>query len=132
MKYLLVCATALIAVLLLLTGCPEEEEPLLAHVYGYMRNESDSSGVDSITLRIQDIDPEQLDHIRERQTITATADSLAGHFEMDSVCYGTSKMQGIGYVTIIVDSTSNPGWPTQYWQPDIYGAIDTVILYLSH
>lgn len=131
MKYLTLCLLAVITILFL-PRCSEDEEPLLAHVYGYVRNESDSSGVNSITLRIRDIDPENVEDIRERETITRTEDSLAGYFEMDSVCYGTSNMQGIGYVTIIVDSTTNPGWPTQYWQPDVYGAVDTVILYISH
>ncbi|MBA7664264.1 hypothetical protein ES703_72321 [subsurface metagenome] len=56
--------------------------------------------------------------------------SFPGFFEMDSVCYGTTKQQG-RIVFIVIDSTENPGWPSQGWYPDIYGDVDTIILYIN-
>jgi len=116
---------------LLVLQCAETAEPLVCHVYGWVKKESDSTGVDGIILRLRDIDPYNTEQSRERLITTATIDSMPGSFEVDSICYGTSKMQGTGFVTIFLDSTSNPGWPNQYWHPDIYGAVDTVILYIT-
>lgn len=125
----IVLLSILLAVITL--NCTEEEEPLICYLYGWVKRETDSTGVNDLLLRIRDINPNDVNQWRERNTTTRTEDSIPGFFEMDSVCYGTSKMQGIGYVTIIVDNDSNPGWTTQYWQPNVYGAIDTVILYIK-
>ena len=48
---------------------------------------------------------------------------------MDSVCYGTTKRQG-NLVFIGIDETENPGWPSQFYTPDIFGAVDTVYVYI--
>ena len=118
-------------IFMFLMNCTDEGEPLIGHVYGWVRNEVDSAGVNDIILRIRDINPYNLEQMRNRTATTMTEDSVDGFFEIDSVCYGTTKMQGIGYVTVFVDSINNPGWPNQLWQPDIWGETDTVILYIT-
>lgn len=110
--------------------CAIEEEPYLCHLYGYVLSENDSIGVNNLLLRIWHINPDDVSQLVVLDTVrTHTENSLPGFFERDSVCYGTSKKQG-RYVRIVVDSTYNPGWPSQYWTPGIYGEVDTVTLYI--
>ncbi len=113
-------------------NCGEEKEELFfSHLFGYIRRQVDSTGVNDLLLRIRDIDPDDYSQARERSTTTTHNDSLNGFFEMDSVLYGTSKMQGVGYVIIIVDSLDNPGWLDTSWFPDIVGPVDTVEYYIE-
>ena len=109
-----------------------DEEPLLCHLYGWVIEEEDSTtGVNNLLLKIWHINPDDLSQLVLLDTVrTRTEDSQGGFFEMDSVCYGTTKQQG-HFVTIIVDSTQNPGWHTQFWYPDIYGEVDTITLYIT-
>jgi hypothetical protein len=125
--FAIVCAIILVVSL----NCAEEEEPFFCHLYGWMKSATDSTGLKDLKLKIWDIDPEDISRSRERTTTTSSADTTAGFFEMDSVVYGTTKMQGSSYVTIVVDSIDNPAYPTQYFQPGIYGSVDTVIIYVS-
>ena len=118
----------LIAILAL--NCTTEEEPFVCHLYGWVIEEDDSTtGVDSVKLKIWDINPYNVSQMRARETTTRPENFFPGFFEMDSVCYGTTKQQG-RIVFIVIDSTENPGWPSQGWQPDIYGDVDTIILYI--
>lgn len=111
--------------------CAEEEEELFfSHLSGWIRNEADSVGVNGLFLQIRDIDPDHLDQLRERTT-TTTMDLLDGYFEMDSVLYGTSEMQGSGYVSIIADSVYNEDWPLHIWFPNISAEVQAVTLYIS-
>lgn len=111
--------------------CTEEEEPLYSHVYGWVRRETDSSGVNDLILKVIDLDPDNIPDLRQRQVTTQTHDLLAGFFEIDSVVYGTDQRQGTAYVTFIADSLDNPDWPHTVWNPTVYGDVDTVILYIS-
>ncbi|KPK64721.1 hypothetical protein AMJ83_00575 [candidate division WOR_3 bacterium SM23_42] len=129
MKKLLVIIIGLIVVL---SVCTQEEEPLFCHLYGYIILASDSvTGVNGITLRIWDLDPEDPTDYRRtpRETVTRTEDSLPGFFEMDSVVYGTDKNQG-SFVRIVIDSLQNPGWTSQVHWPFIEGEVDTAIVYI--
>jgi len=111
-------------IIMIALNCGEEEEPLFCHVYGWVRRTADSTGINNLNVKIRDMDPDNLAVGRERETTTSTNDSLDGFFEMDSVCYGTSQRQGTGYVRIVVAETD-----TSF--PDIYGAMDTIELYIS-
>ncbi|UCD19391.1 MAG: hypothetical protein JSU64_08265 [candidate division WOR-3 bacterium] len=114
----------------------EAEEPFISHVYGYtqrIRVVSDTindtlSGVNGMVLRIYDIDPYNLSTFRLRYDTTVNRDTIPGCFEMDSVCYGTTRNQG-NIVLIGIDSTENPGWTTQYHYPFISGEVDTITVY---
>ncbi len=110
----------------------EDEEPLFTHLYGWVKTQA-NIGIDGLLLKIIDIDPDKLSQWRQRETITITKDSIPGYFEMDSVVFGTTKMQGTGYVTIILDSLEdqNKEWPTHIWYPNLFGEIDTLTLYIS-
>ena len=122
----------LIGLIVILSVCTQKEEPLFCHLYGYVRLASDSiTGVNGITLRIWDLDPEDPTQYRHtpRETVTMTQDSFPGFFEMDSVVYGTDKNQG-DFVRIAIDSLQNPGWTSQVHRPFIDGEIDTVIVYI--
>jgi len=125
MKNLMIFAF-LIAILAL--NCTTEEEPFICHLYGWVIH--DTTGVNNIKLKIWDINPYNVDQMRARETITRYENSFPGFFEMDSVCYGTTKQQG-RIVFIVIDSTENTGWPSQGWYPDIYGDVDTIILYIN-
>jgi len=116
----------LIAILAL--NCTTEEEPFVCHLYGWVIH--DTTGVNDIKLKIWDINPYNVDQMRSRETTTRDENSTPGFFEMDSVCYGTTRRQG-SIVSVVVDSTDNPGWPSQIWRPDVYGNIDTIILYIN-
>jgi len=109
--------------------CTTEEEPFICHLYGYMINNNTQQGVDNLIVRINDINPYDVDSRRLRYDTTMTQDSIAGFFEMDSVCYGTSSRQG-NLVTIGLDDLENPNWPNQYYTPDILGDTDTVYIYI--
>lgn len=113
-------------------SCTEGEEAFLSHVYGWAYSASDSTGINDLTIRIRDIDVNDLGQLRDRTVITATFNSQDGYFELDSVCYGTTKIQGIGYVIFFIDSTDNPSWSDTSWFPDIRGPVDTVIFYLGN
>ena len=54
---------------------------------------------------------------------------IPGFFEMDSVCYGTTNRQG-NLVSIGIHENENPGWPSQFYTPDIFGDVDTVYIYI--
>jgi hypothetical protein len=121
-----------ILLLALFVNCTTEEEPLITHLYGYVRQLSDTTvGVNDIVLQIKDIHVHDLNRMRIREDTTTVQDSLDGYFEMDSVCYGTTQLQGTGYVTIYVDSLKNPDWPTQYWLPTLLGEIDTIVIFIT-
>lgn len=107
----------------------EDEEPLICHLYGYMINNETQQGVNGLTVRIIDINPYNLASNRLRYDTTMIQDSIPGFFEMDSVCYGTTKRQG-NLVSIGIQEDENPGWPSQYYTPDIFGAVDTVYIYI--
>jgi hypothetical protein len=107
----------------------EDEDPLICHLYGYMINNNTQQGIDGLIVRIVDINPYDIANARLRYDTTITQDSIPGFFEMDSVCYGTTKRQG-NLVLIGIHENENPGWPTQFYTPDIFGDVDTVYIYL--
>lgn len=107
--------------------CGSEEEPLICHLYGYAVRDDNQTGINGLVLKIYDIDPYNISQGRLRETTTGIQDSVDGFFEMDSVCYGTTKNQG-NLVTIGIDSTQNPGYMTQYYTPFIDGEVDTIII----
>ncbi len=109
----------------------EDEELFFSHLSGWVRNEADSMGVNDLFLQIMDIDPDNLSQLRERTTTTMTEDSFDGYFEMDSVLYGTSELQGSGYVRIVADTAHNDDWPYHIWFPNISGEVAAVTLYIS-
>ena len=109
--------------------CTEEEKPLICHLYGYMINNSTQQGENNLIVRIYDINPYDVSRGRLRYDTTSTKDANPGYFEMDSVCYGTSKRQG-NLVTIGLNDAENPDWPNQLYTPDIYGDTDTVYIYI--
>jgi copper chaperone CopZ len=121
----------MIIIVLACLSCADTDEAFLSHVYGWAYTKSDSTGINDLTIRIRDINAYDLSQLRERTIITETMDSLDGYFELDSVCYGTTSIQGIGYVIIFIDSVDNPNWPDTNWFPDIRGPVDTVIFYLE-
>ncbi len=112
-------------------GCTEAEEPYICHLYGYVRTDPSNSltGINNLVLKIYDINPYDISNIRMRETTTGVQDSIPGFFEMDSVCYGTSKRGG-NLVTVFIDSTLNP-YPTQYHTPFISGEVDTIIIEIA-
>ncbi|KPJ72855.1 hypothetical protein AMJ52_04975 [candidate division TA06 bacterium DG_78] len=117
--------------LLVVQCATEEEEIYFTHLYGYAREETDSTtGISGLILKIRDLNPNDLDYWRTREVTTQTQDALVGFFEIDSVVYGTSQQQGTGYVAIFLDSLQNPQWPSQLWYPTIFGPADTIILYV--
>jgi hypothetical protein len=120
----------LFSLLVVAVSCSEQEEPLICHLYGYMINDITQTGVNGLIVRIIDINPYDVYQVRLRYDTTATKDSVAGFFEMDSVCYGTNKRQG-NLVNIAIDNSENPGWPNQGYTPDIDGAVDTVYIYIQ-
>ncbi|MGB7055474.1 MAG: hypothetical protein WBE28_09165 [bacterium] len=128
MKKVLFCSFLLLFLVAIDCG-GEEEEPLICHLYGYMINNDNQQGVNNLIVRIYDINPYNVNSGRLRYDTTMTQDSIAGFFEMDSVCYGTSKRQG-NLVTIGLDGTENPNWPNQFYTPDIFGEVDTVFIYI--
>ena len=121
----------LFLITLSLLNCTSAEEPFLSHVYGWAYRMSDSTGINGLTIRIRDINVYDLSQLRDRTVITETKDSLDGYFELDSVCFGTTSVQGIGYVVFFIDSIDNPTWPDTNWFPDIRGPEDTVIFYME-
>ncbi len=128
MKRFMLCLFFLFLAVMIHCG-GEEEEPLICHLYGYMINNDNQQGVNSLIVRIYDIDPYDIGSGRLRYDTTMTQDSIPGFFEMDSVCYGTTKRQG-NLVTIGLDNTENPNWPNQFYTPDIFGDVDTVFIYI--
>ena len=128
MKKVLLCSLFMLIVVAMNCG-GEDEEPLICHLYGYMINNDNQQGVNDLIVRIYDINPYNVTGGRLRYDTTMTQDSVAGFFEMDSVCYGTTKRQG-NLVTIGLDDTENPNWPNQYYTPDISGDVDTVFIYI--
>lgn len=127
--YLITVFTSLLA--LFMQCATEEEEIYFTHLYGYMREETDSTtGINGLILKIRDLNPEDLDYWRTREVTTQTQDTLAGFFEIDSVVHGTSQQQGTGYVAIFLDSLLNPQWPSQLWYPTLFGPADTIIPYV--
>jgi hypothetical protein len=128
MKKLLLYSLFLIFVVAVTCG-GEDEEPFICHLYGYMINNNTQQGVNGLIVRIYDINPYNIHSGRLRYDTTMTQDSIPGFFEMDSVCYGTTKRQG-NLVTIGIDNTENPNWPSQLYTPDIFGAVDTVYIYV--
>lgn len=128
MKKVLFCSFFLLFLVAINCG-GEEEEPFICHLYGYMINNDNQQGVNNLIVRIYDINPYNVNSGRLRYDTTMTQDSIAGFFEMDSVCYGTSKRQG-NLVTIGLDGTENPNWPNQFYTPDIFGDVDTVFIYI--
>ena len=138
MRKFMICLIPLMVAVAINCG-GEPEEAFVCHVYGYtqrIRTINDSipiydtlAGVNGLILRIYDIDPYDVSMGRLRYDTTETRDSIPGCFEMDSVCYGTTTNQG-NNVSIGINETENPGWNTQYRTPDIFGEVDTVIIYL--
>ncbi|MBN2620897.1 hypothetical protein JXB22_07375 [candidate division WOR-3 bacterium] len=105
-------------------------EPFYTDMFGWIQKSTDSTGVNGLNLRIYDLDPNDLENTRMRERTTAEHDSVDGYFEIDSIIYSTTNMQGVGYVTIVVDSTTNPNWPSQLWQPSLRGGVDSIVLYI--
>ena len=129
MKYLIV----MIFGVSLCTNCLEKEVRYWTHLYGFAKLESNGNGINGLTLIIGDIDPENTSITRVRETITAnSADSIpaAGFFEMESVCYATENVQGSQIVWIMIDSTDNPGYTSQYQYVDLSGPTDTINYYI--
>lgn len=116
-------------IIFLILTCAQKEVPYFTHLYGWVKY--DTLGINGIILQIIDINPDDVNRGRVRETITKSSASLPGFFEMDSVCYGTSGYQGSQTVAIQVDSTKNSGWSTKIWYPDIKGGVDTVLLFLT-
>jgi hypothetical protein len=128
MKYLV----ALVCAVCIYTNCGENEVRYWTHMYGFAKLKSNGSGINGLTLKIGDIDPENTHLIRVRETVTAhSPDSLHGYFEMDSVCYATSSAQGSQIVWIMIDSTDNPGYHSQYQYVDLSGPTDTIDYYIT-
>ena len=121
----------LFLIIVVIIGCTDAEEPFLSHITGWAYRTSDSTGINGLTIRIRDIDVYDLSQLRDRTIVTETKDLLDGYFELDSVCFGTTSIQGIGYVVIFIDSIDNPNWPDTNWFPDIRGPEDTIIFYLE-
>jgi hypothetical protein len=121
----------LILIVFAYLSCTDTEEAFLSHVYGWAYRKSDSTGINDLTIRIRDIDAYNLSQLRDRTVVTETMDSLDGYFELDSICYGTTRIQGFGYVVMFIDSIENPNWSDTNWFPDIRGPVDTVIFYLE-
>ncbi|MEO0136398.1 MAG: hypothetical protein ABIL39_04010 [candidate division WOR-3 bacterium] len=110
--------------------CTRKEELYFTHLYGWLRYDT-LGGINGLKILVRDINPENTDYFRFRPTITGySPDSLPGFFEMDSVCYGTTSLQGSQIVAVLLDSTDNPGWPRQYWYLSLSGGVDTVELNL--
>lgn len=110
--------------------CRHKEELYFTHLYGWAK--FNSVGVNGIVLTIRDINPENTNYFRFRFDTTGyVSDSLPGFFEMDSVCYATSGMQGSAIVAVLLDSVYNPGWPRQYWYLTLSGGADTVEINLT-
>ena len=117
---------------LVIMHCAEEDVPLFSEVSGWLRqSESDSTGISDIILTVGDIDPDDITINRTRKVTTHEKDSLDGYWEMDSVCYGTTRQQGTGYVRITLDTLDNPTYPYRVWRPNIFGPADTIILYMQ-
>ena len=116
---------------LVFMGCTDAEEPFISHVYGWANRTSDSTGINGLTIRIRDINVYDLGQLRDRTIVTETKDSLDGYFELDSVCFGTTSVQGVGYVVFFIDSVDNPNWSDTSWFPDIRGPVDTIIFHLE-
>ena len=128
MKYLMV----LIFGVSIFMNCMEEEVLYWTHMYGFAKLESSGSGINGLHLIIGDIDPENTNLTRIRETDTGySPDSLRGFFEMDSMCYATSSRQGSGIVWIMIDSTDNPGFTSQYQYVDLSGPTDTIDYYIT-
>ena len=128
MKFLLL----FLGLLFVILACSENEDLYFTHLYGWVKSRIDSSGRNNMVLSVGDINPENPNQNRLRDTTSAyNSDSLPGFFEMDSVCFATSSRQGSEIVGIAFDSTKNSGWPTQFQFFDLYGPVDTVIYYLS-
>jgi hypothetical protein len=112
-------------------NCTEDEEPLYCHVYAWVRDSADSTGVDGLVLKVIDLDPDNLSAFRQNTVTTTTHDQLQGFFEIDSLVYGTDKRQGSALVTFVADTLDNPSWQYTVWHPVISGDVDTAILYIS-
>ena len=69
------------------------------------------TGINNIILTVGDINPDDITEMRIRKVTTESYDTLNGHWEMDSVCYGTTRQQGTGYVRITLDTLDNPTYP---------------------
>ena len=118
--------------ILVIMHCAEEDIPLFSDVSGWLRqSESDSTGINDAILTVNDINPDDIATTRMRKVTTHEEDSLGGYWEMDSVCFGTSRQQGTGYVRITLDTLDNPTYPYRVWRPNIYGPADTIILYMQ-
>jgi hypothetical protein len=113
-------------------NCIEEEEtPILCHLYGYLKNNNTQQGVDGIIFQIIEYyNPYNLSVGRVRYDTTKTQDSIPGFFEMDSVCYGTSKHQATGLVSLAIDDSLNPGWDERIYLLYIDGAACTVEVFI--
>jgi len=124
-------ALAFLAALVIMHCAGEDDIPLFSDVSGWLRqSDTLTAGINNIILTIGDIDPVDISHMRVRKVTTQPNDTLGGYWEMDSVCYGTTQQQGTGYVRITLDTLDNPSYPYRVWLPNIFGPVDTVILYI--
>lgn len=137
MRYFLILS--LICCTLIIHCIDDPGDPLYTNLHGWIFHVdtidtapviTDTVGINGLHLRIYDIDPTNLDSSRLRERTTAEHDSIGGYFEIDSVLYATTQRQGVGYVNIVVDSTQNPGWPSQLWQPSLRDGEDFCTLYI--
>jgi hypothetical protein len=119
---------SLLLLFVVATNCGgEEEEPYICHLYGYIRNSNTQQGVDSLMFGLlETINPYNINTSRLRYFMTVMQDSMHGYFEIDSVCYGTSKRQGSDLVLVVISDTLSPGWISNNYFIDIDGPVDTV------
>lgn len=120
-----------LVLIFIIFNCTKKEEMYFTHLYGWLKYDT-LGGINGLKISIRDINPDNTNYYRFRKTITDySSDSLPGFFEMDSVCYGTSRFQGGQIVAVLLDSIDNPGWPRQYWYLSLSGGVDTVELNLT-
>lgn len=116
---------------LVMMHCAEDDIPLFSDVSGWLRqSDTLTTGINNVILTIGDIDPDDITSMRIRKITTQTKDTLGGYWKMDSVCYGTSQQQGTGYVRITLDTLDNSTYPYRVWLPNVFGPVDTIILYI--
>jgi len=121
----------LIIICFVIFDCTKKEDLYFTHLYGWAKYDT-LGGINGLKLLIRDINPDDTDYFRYRPVTTGYSnDSSPGFFEMDSVCYGTSSLQGGQIVAVLLDSVDNPGWPRQYWYLTLSGGVDTVELNLT-
>jgi hypothetical protein len=106
---------------LMFVNCGGDDEPYFCHLYGYIRDASTNAGVDSLTFGLMEVITGRL-----RYYTTMAHDTTHGYFEVDSVLYGTSSVQGSSMVAVVIDDSLSPGWLSRTYYIDVDGPVDTV------